>query len=161
MSSRFEMSFEVILGSGNTHDRESSKVYTTCVYEIERDFRKGTRNKLTYWHAPLILTYRIFQSISHTFYPEICSKFSTCDLYCRCEKEWALPSISRMRVPTCSSWHGQQQQVRAMAMRQSSYIAVFKLEVVEYAEKHCNRRKVRAEKGYLASTTGVAGVCIK
>ena len=83
-----------------------------------------------------IYTYRIFWSISRTFYQEICLKFSTCDLYCGCEKREALPSISRMHVPACSASGSLGATGGSMATRRCSYTAAFKLKLVEYAERH-------------------------
>ena len=50
-------------------------------------------------------------------------------------------------------------QVHAVVMRRSSYTAVFKLKVVEYAEKHGNRCEGRAESGYLVSKIAVLSQC--
>ena len=82
--------------------------------------------------------YRILRSISHTFCQEICLKFSTCNLYCGCEKREALPSISRMHVPTCSVSGSLGATGGSMATRRCSYTAAFKLKLVEYAERHGN-----------------------
>ena len=78
--------------------------------------------------------------INCTFY-QICLKFSTCDLYCGCEKRRALSSISRMRVPACrcSASGSLGTTGGSMATRRSSYTAAFKLKLVEYAERHGNR----------------------
>ena len=72
----------------------------------------------------LLCMYRIFRSISRTFYQEICLKFATCDLYCGCEKRGALPSIPRMRVAACSACSSLGVTGGSMVTRRCSYTAV-------------------------------------
>ena len=43
---------------------------------------------------------------ARTFYPEICLKFSTCDLYCRCEKKGALPDAFKLKVVEYAEKYG-------------------------------------------------------
>ena len=69
------------------------------------------------------------------YFPEykshFCLKYSTCDLYCGCEKRAALPLISRMRVPACSASGSLGATGGSTATRRSSYTAAFKLKLVE------------------------------
>ena len=62
---------------------------------------------------------------------KICLKFSTCDLYCGCEKRGALPPISRMRVPACIAYGSLGATGGSMAKRRCSYTAAFKLKLAE------------------------------
>ena len=80
------------------------------------------------------------------YFPEykhhkICLKFSTCDLYCGCAKSGRCRYVYvlRLRVPACV--HGVDEWLvgRDVAAIQ----LLFKLKVVEFAEKNSNRSAER------------------
>ena len=68
-------------------------------------------------------------------------------LLLRMREKGGVPSISRMRVPTCSVSGSPGATGGSMATRRCSYNAAFKLKLVEYAERHGNRCARSPESG--------------
>ena len=59
--------------------------------------------------------------------------------YTAIREKGALPLISRMRISACNAYSSKGATGGSMATRRCSYMAAFKLKLVEYAERHGNR----------------------
>ena len=89
--------------------------------------------------------YTVFSRVY--FYQEICMTFSTCDLYCGCEKRGRYCRFHACAYPRVARPNNLGATGGSMATRRCSYTAAFRLKLVEYAERHGNHCARSPESG--------------